>query len=196
MDLSDDGDLDLLVALRVTGRRITPLTKAIACNPIRTVKLATKFSPDFLQEMEDQTVMSGMGGELDSEPTSDRRREAHVTTEFPQPGGFQDLLNAEFPETTALDAMAVRTWEFLTKGARQADAACQEFEQVVTDFWAEREELHKDLQLLYTDRVDPRSIDGMVEESIASRLRSINSDVMGVVSTLASIRDVQQSSAA
>jgi hypothetical protein len=116
--------------------------------------------------------------------------------EFPQPGGFQDLLNAEFPETTALDAMAVRIWEFLTKGARQADAACQEIKQVVTDFWAEREELHKDLQLLYTDRVDPRSIDGMVEESIASRLRSINSDVMGVVSTLVSIRDVQQSSAA
>ena len=36
----------------------------------------------------------------------------------------------------------------------------------------------------------------MVEDSIASQLRSINSDMLGVVSTLASIRDVQQSSAA
>ena len=36
----------------------------------------------------------------------------------------------------------------------------------------------------------------MVEESIASQLRLINSDVMGVVSTLASISKVQQSSTA
>ena len=36
----------------------------------------------------------------------------------------------------------------------------------------------------------------MVEESIASQLRTINSDMLGVVSTLALIRDVQQSSAA
>ena len=50
----------------------------------------------------------------------DRHRETRntqVTTEFPQPGGFQDLLNAEFPETTDLDATAVQIWEFLTKGA-------------------------------------------------------------------------------
>ena len=60
----------------------------------------------------------------------------------------------------------------------------------------EREELHKDMRLLHADRVDPWSIDGMVEESIALRLWSINSNMMGVVSTLASIRDVQQSSAA
>ncbi len=36
----------------------------------------------------------------------------------------------------------------------------------------------------------------MVEDSIASRLRAINADMLGVVSTLASIRDVQQSLAA
>ena len=53
------------------------------------------------------------------------------------------------------------------------------------------------MRLIHADRrVDPQSIDGMVEESIALRLRSINSNMMGVVSTLASIRDVQQSSAA
>ena len=51
------------------------------------------------------------------------------------------------------------------------------------------------MKLLHADRVDPRSIDGMVEDSIASRLRSIHSDMLGVVSTLASIQDVQQSSA-
>ena len=99
---------------------------------------------------------------MDSEPTGIHCREAHVTTEFPQPGGFQDLLNEEFPETTALDATAVCIWEFLTKGARQTDAARREFKQVVSDFWAEREELHKDMGLLHMDRVDPRSIDGMV----------------------------------
>jgi hypothetical protein len=117
-------------------------------------------------------------------------------TELPQPGGFQDLLNEELPETTALDATAVQIWGFLTKGARQADAACQEFEQVVKEFRAEREDLHEDMQLLHADRVDPRSIDAMVEESIASQLRLINSNVMGVVSTLALISEVQQSSAA
>ena len=36
----------------------------------------------------------------------------------------------------------------------------------------------------------------MVEDSIALRLGAINADMLGVVSTLASIRDVQQSSAA
>ena len=36
----------------------------------------------------------------------------------------------------------------------------------------------------------------MVEDSIASRLRAINADMLGVVSMLASIRDVQQSLAA
>ncbi len=106
------------------------------------------------------------------------------------------MLNVEFPETTDLDATAVRIWEFLEKGARQADAARQAFEQEINNFWAEREDIHEDTKLLHADRVDPRSIDGMVEESIASRLRLINSDMLGVVSTLASIRDVQQSLAA
>ena len=107
----DDGDMELLVALRATGRRITPLTKAIASNPICTVTMTMKFPPEFLQEMEEQTVMSGMGGELDSKSTGDHQQEtgeAHVTTELPQPGGFQDLLNEEFPENTALDATAVQ----------------------------------------------------------------------------------------
>jgi hypothetical protein len=146
--------------------------------------------------MEEQTVMSGMGWELDSTPTGDHpqeTREAQVTTAFPQPGSFHDLLNAEFPETTDLDATAVHIWEFLTKGAQQADAARQSFEQEIKDFWVEREDLHKDMKVLHADRVDPWSIDGMVEESIASQLRLINSDMLGVVSTLASIRDIQQS---
>ena len=51
------------------------------------------------------------------------------------------------------------------------------------------------MQLLHADQVDPQSIDGIVEESIALQLRSINSDVAGVVSTLASIRVAQQLSA-
>ena len=57
------------------------------------------------------------------------------------------------------------------------------------------ENLHEDMQLLHADQVDPQSIDGIVEESIALQLRSINSDVAGVVSTLASIRVAQQLSA-
>ena len=99
--------------------------------------MATKFPPEFLQEVEEQTVMSGMGEELDSAPTGDRPREpcaTQVTTAFPQPGGFHDLLNVEFPETTDLDATAVRIWEFLEKGARQADAARQAFEQEINNF--------------------------------------------------------------
>jgi hypothetical protein len=93
--------------------------------------LATKFPPEFLQEMEDQTVMSGMGGELDSEPTGDRRREA---SEFPQPGGFQALLDSEFPVAMATDATSERIRAFLAKGAWQADAVRKEFDQVVTNF--------------------------------------------------------------
>jgi hypothetical protein len=106
------------------------------------------------------------------------------------------LLNAEFPETPDLDATAVRIRGFLEKGAQQADAARQVFEQEIHNFRAEREDLHEDMKLLHADRVDPRSIDGMVEESIALRLRTINSDMLGVVPTLGSIRDVEQSSAA
>ena len=139
--------------------------------------------------------MLGMGGGLDPKPIGDRHQktsEAHVTMELPQPRGFQDSLNEEFLENTALDARAVQIWSFLTKGARQVDAARQEFEHVVKDFRAEREDLHEDMQILHADRVDPRSINGMVEESIASLLRSINSDVMGVVSTLALNSKVQR----
>ena len=143
--------------------------------------------------------MSGMGEDLDSAPMGDRPRVPHkapVTTAFPQPEGFHDLLNAEFLETPDLDDTTVRIREFLAKGARQADAAHQAFEQEIHNFRAEQEDLHEDMKLLQTDRVDPRSIDGMVEESIASRLQTLNSDMLGVVSTLASIRDIQQSLAA
>ncbi len=119
------------MASRATGRQTTPLTKDIANDPISTVELATKFPPEFLQEMEDQTVMSGMGGELDSEHTGNRRREA---SEFPQPGGFQALLDSEFPVAMATDATSEQIWTFLAKGARQADAARKEFDQVVTNF--------------------------------------------------------------
>ncbi len=191
-----------MVVLRATGRRVTPLAKAIASDPIHTAAMATKFPPEFLQAVEEQTVMSGMGEEgedLDSAPTSGCRRESRedpVTTAPPQPGGFHDLLNSEFPATPDLDAKAVRIRGFLKQGARQADAARQEFEKEIHDFRAEREDRREDMRLLHADRVDPRSIDGMVEDSIASRLRAINADMLGVVSTLASIRDVQQSSAA
>ena len=114
----------------------------------------------------------------------------------PQPGDFHDLLNSAFPAMPDLDATAVRIRGFLEQGARQADAARQEFEKEIHDFRVEREDLHEDMRLLHADRVDPRSIDGMVEDSIASRLRAINANILGVVSTLASIRDVQQSSVA
>ena len=91
-----------------------------------------------------------------------------------------------------LDATAMQIRGFLEKGARQADAARQEFDKEIHDFRTEREDLHEDMRLLHADRVNPRSIEGMVEDSIASRLRAINADMLGVVSTLALIRDVQQ----
>ncbi len=70
----------------------------------------------------------------------------------------------------ATDAMSERIRAFLAKGARQADAARKEFDQVVTNFRLEREDLHKNMQLLHADRVDPQSIDGIIEDSIASQL--------------------------
>ena len=83
--------------------------------------MATKFPPEFLQAVDKQTVMSGMGEELDSAPTGGCRREsrkAPVTTAPLQPGGFHDLLNLEFPATPDLDATAVRIRGFLEQEAR------------------------------------------------------------------------------
>ncbi len=111
--------------------------------------------------------MSGMGGELESKPMGDRCREA---SEFLQPGNFQALLDSEFPVAMATDATSERIRAFLAKGARQADAVQKEFNQMVTDFRVERENLHNDMQLLHTDRVDPQSINRIVEDSIASQL--------------------------
>ena len=74
-DLCEEGDVDGMVVLRATGQRVTPLAKAIASNPIHTATMATKFPPEFLQAVEEQTVMLGMGEELDSAPTSGCRRE-------------------------------------------------------------------------------------------------------------------------
>ena len=143
--------------------------------------------------------MSGMGEELESAPTSGRHHESHkdpITTVPPQPGGFHDLLKSKFPATPDLDATAMQIRGFPEKGARQADAARHEFDKEIHDFWMEREDLHEDMRLLHADRVNSWSIEGMVEDSIALRLRAINANMLGVVSTLASIRDVQQSSAA
>ena len=84
--------------------------------------------------------MLGMGEELDSTPTGGPHQESRkdpVTMAPPQPGGFHDLLNSEFPRTPVLDATAVQIWGFLEKGARQADAARQEFEKEIHNFRAE-----------------------------------------------------------
>ena len=69
----------------------------------------------------------------------------------PQPGGFHDLLNSEFPATPDLDATAVRIRGFLEQGARQADAARREFEKEIHNFRVEREDLHEDMRLLHAD---------------------------------------------
>jgi len=82
--------------------------------------MATKFPPEFLQAVEEQTVMSGMGEELESAPTSGSQRESRedpITKEPPQPGGFHDLLNSEFPAMPDLDATVMRIRGFLEKGA-------------------------------------------------------------------------------
>jgi hypothetical protein len=112
--------VDSIVDSRATGRWITPLANAFLSDSIQTVAMATKFPPEFLQAVEEQTVMLGMGEELDSAPTGDCPRvprEAPVMPAFPQPEGFHDLLNAEFPEMPDLDDAAVRIREFLAKGA-------------------------------------------------------------------------------
>ena len=92
--------------------------------------------------------MSGMGEELESAPTSGSHRESRedpITMEPPQPGGFHDLLNSEFPAMPDLDATAMQIRGFLEKGARQANAACQDFDKEIHDFRTEREDLHEDM---------------------------------------------------
>ena len=123
----EEGDVDEMVVLQATGRQVTPLANAIVSNPVHTVAMATKFPPEFLQAVDEQTVMSGMGEELDSAPTGGCRREsreASVTTTPPQPGGFHDLLNLEFPATPDLDATAVRIHGFLEQGAHAPGGCC------------------------------------------------------------------------
>jgi hypothetical protein len=115
-----------MVFLPATGRHVTPLANAIASDPVHTVVMATTFPPKFLQAVDEQTVMSGIGEELESAPTGGGRRESRkdpVMVAPTQPGGFRDLLNSEFPATPDLDATAVRIRGFLEQGARQADAA-------------------------------------------------------------------------
>jgi hypothetical protein len=121
-DLCEEGNVDGMVFLHATGRCVTPLANTIASDPVHTVAMATKFPPEFLQAVNEQTVMSGIGEELDTAPTGgclQESREDPVTTAPPQPGGFHDLLNLEFPATPDLDATAVRIWGFLEQGARR-----------------------------------------------------------------------------
>jgi hypothetical protein len=70
-ELREVGDVDGMVVVRARGRRVTPLANAIVRDPINTVAMATmatKFPPKFLQAVEEQTVMSGMGEELKQQP--------------------------------------------------------------------------------------------------------------------------------
>ena len=116
-----DGDLGMTVALCAAGRQTMTLARAIANDPVRMVMLATKFPPKFLREMEDQTVMLGMGGSWIPSlgPTDAVRLQ-------------QGFLTARVSPAT--DARSERIRAFLAKSARQADAGQQEFDQVVTDF--------------------------------------------------------------
>ena len=200
----NERDLDGVGYLPARGRRITPLAHAIANDPIHmgdpvhTVAMATKFPPEFLQAVEEQSVMSGIGGDVEIDTTDGGRRELCMNptiTASPQPGGFQDLLESEFPASPDLDTTAIKIRGFLAQGARQADEARRAFDTELHNFRVEREEIQDEMRLLHADRVDPRSIEGIVEDSIASRLRAINEDMLGVVHTLASIRDVQKLSA-
>ncbi len=83
--------------------------------------------------------------------------------------------------------MSEQPQALVIKGAHVADAAQQEFDQMVTDFWIEQEDQQEDIGKLHADRIDPWSIDGIVEDSIASQLWSINSNVEGVLFLLALI---------
>jgi len=99
----DEGDVDRLGYFTARGRRVTPLAHAIARDPVhmgdtvRTVAMATKFPPEFLQAVDEQSVMSGIGGDVESAPTGRGSRESCVdqTIMAPlQPGGFQDVLDS------------------------------------------------------------------------------------------------------
>ena len=51
--LCEEGDVDGMVVLQATGRRVTPLAKAFASKPIHTGAMATTFPPEFVQAVED-----------------------------------------------------------------------------------------------------------------------------------------------
>jgi hypothetical protein len=99
----EEEDVDRLVYFTARGHHVTPLANAIARDPVHmgdpvhTVAMATKFPPKFLQAVEEQTVMLGIGEEVESAPTGGGRREScedQAIMAPPQPGGFQDLLDS------------------------------------------------------------------------------------------------------
>ncbi len=69
------------------------------------------------------------------------------------------------------DATLAQLWAFVSEGVHVADTAFQDFNRMVQDFRLEQEEQQEDLRNLHANRVDPRSIKGIVEDSMTSRLR-------------------------
>ena len=84
----DEGDVEGLGYVTARGRRVTPLAHAIARDTVtmgdsaRTVTIATKFPPEFLQAVDEQSVMSGIGGEVDFAPTGGGHREINADIEL------------------------------------------------------------------------------------------------------------------
>jgi hypothetical protein len=72
---------------------------------------------------------------------------------------------------------------FMSEGAHVADRALQKFDQMVQEFFPEREDQQMKLQELHADRVDSRSIERIVDTSITSRLWKITSNMEAMVST-------------
>jgi hypothetical protein len=186
-----DKDLPMLVALHTMGHRTMPLEKAITkVDTVPMSMVATKFPPEFFHATEDQTVISGMGEDVSPAAMGDFNRKPPtvippVTRVPTRLGSFQALLDDTWPENITTNATLARLRAFVSEGARVADTALQDFDWMVQDFLLEREEQQEDLQNLYANRVDLRSIEGIVEDSMTSCLRQITSGVDAMLSTIA-----------
>jgi hypothetical protein len=148
--------------------------------PVETVSIMTKFPQEFLQAMDDQsTDFYGMGANMDKQVLAKTPLAARpsYTMATPTLDSFQTYLDSEWPASTLMDALLVHLCVFAHEGACVADRVLQESEQMVRKFKEERAEQQAEIRDLHADCMDPWSIEGIVEDSITTRLQKISNNM-------------------
>jgi hypothetical protein len=136
--------------------------------------------------MEDQsTVVSGIGEDTPLTDTNIKPPEVIPPSELnnPRSESILSTLDNVWPTNTLTDAMLRQLQAFVSEVLGFADRALQEFDQMVQEFWQEREDQQMELWELHADSVDPWSIIGILDTSITSRLWQITSNMEAMVST-------------